>query len=389
MPLPFFAFQTASYTLYLIFCEGFFRQDPLWRSVFYSFFVGRCALPVFDKGLDDMFLRIRTFLSVIGDNFVSAFRSMNGWDVLDIAIVSLLLYYLFFFIRDRRAGKLALGVCTLAIVQILCDAVGLSTTLFLLGYVFEVGLVALVVIFQPELRTLLGKMGGEMIHGLRGSKDVKVINALCTACATLAKDKVGALIVLERSTRLGDIVGSGTVLDAEVSSQLLCNIFQNKAPLHDGAVVIKDGRISAAGCFLPLSASHDVIHNLGTRHRAALGMSEAGDAVVIVVSEETGIISIACNGNLTRNYDYASLQRELARLLGERDAERNLPWWKRIFPFLQKQRSEAHLPTSAKIKEAQEAAAALVRKNRLFRIFAAVASVALSVILWVYATAGI
>lgn len=331
-----------------------------------------------------MILRIREFFAVIGDNFATAFRTMNGWDVLDIAIVSLLLYYLFFFIRDRRAGKLALGVCVLALTQILCDAMRLDTTLFLLDYLFEVGLVALVVIFQPELRTLLGKMGGEMIHGLRsGSKDTKTIAALCTACATLAKDKVGALIVLERRTRLGDIVGSGTVLDAELSSQLLCNIFQNKAPLHDGAVVIKDGRISAAGCFLPLSASSDGIHNLGTRHRAALGMSEAGDAVVIVVSEETGIISIACNGSLTRNYDYASLQRELARLLGEKDTEEKLPFYQRLLFCRKVRRQELY----EGMDEAEAEAVQLIwRKDFFFRLFAAVASVALSVILWVYAT---
>ena len=193
---------------------------------------------------------------------------------------------------------------------------------FLLQNIFQVGIIALIVLFQPELRSALEKIGGEPLKNFKSigvqknsSVTLGVIREVTDAAADLSASQTGALIVFERTTKLGDISKTGTVLNADVSSFLLKNIFFNKAPMHDGAVVISDGRIHAAGCFLPLSLNEDIIKDLGTRHRAAIGMSENSDAVVVVVSEETGTISIALEGHLVRGYDKNSLCAELERLL--------------------------------------------------------------------------
>ena len=148
------------------------------------------------------------------------------------------------------------------------------------------------------------------------------ITAICEAASELSREYTGALIVIERSTPLGEIIKTGTVINADVNVSLLKNIFFNKAPLHDGAVIIRGGRICAAGCFLPMSTNDDIIKDLGTRHRSAIGMSENSDAIIIVVSEETGTISLAIDGQLRRNYDYNTLKTELSNLLRDDDAEK-------------------------------------------------------------------
>jgi diadenylate cyclase len=180
-------------------------------------------------------------------------------------------------------------------------------------------------LFQPELRSALEKVGDTPLSGIRNitaeSRDLAAMNAdidaICTAVSDLARDKVGALIVIERSTKLGEYIKSGVLVDAAISPHMLRNIFFNKAPLHDGAVIIRSGRICAAGCFLPLSTKEDINKDLGTRHRAAIGMSEISDAAVIIVSEETGVISLSTNGNLQRNYNYNSLKQALNGLLSQ------------------------------------------------------------------------
>lgn len=253
-------------------------------------------------------------------NLLFQISTMGIADVLDIAIVAVILYYIMKYIRERRAGKLAIGVFFLIVLLMIAVLLDLKALAFLMRNVFQVGVLALVVLFQPELRSVLEKMGGESLRSFRTKEyrvEDSVINHICQAATEMSKEKTGALIVIERTTKLGDIIRSGTVINADMSQYLLRNIFFNKAPMHDGAVIVRDGRIYAAGCFLPLSTDSDIIKDLGTRHRAAIGMSENSDAVIVVVSEETGTISVAFEGKLRRNFDYMMLRRELESLLNE------------------------------------------------------------------------
>ncbi len=245
-------------------------------------------------------------------------------DIIDIAIVSFLFYYIYKFIRERRAGKLAVGILILILVLMLSELLNMYVLGFLLTNIFQVGIIAVIIVFQPELRSALEKVGAEPLKGLRNISEAKsgnvtqahqAIAEITQAACDMSFDKTGALIVIERSTKLGDIIKTGTLVNANVTSFLIRNIFFNKAPLHDGAMVIRHFRIHSAGCFLPLSTNDDIIKDLGTRHRAAIGMSENSDAVVVVVSEETGTISIAFEGVLKRNFNYNTLKKELTKLL--------------------------------------------------------------------------
>ena len=246
------------------------------------------------------------------------FRMVGVNDIVDILIVTIILHFVYKFIKDRRAGKLAGGLVLLAAMLILAELFQLQTLKYIFANIFQVGLLAIVIIFQPELRAALEKVGGESLKGItsiktkNSSTDVEAISALCDAVFELSSTKTGALIVLENTTKLGDIVKTGVVINADVNASLINNIFFDKAPLHDGAMVIRDMRILAAGCFLPLTESSELSKDLGTRHRAAVGMSEASDAKIIVVSEESGIVSVAHNGMLRRRYDKQTLSNEIA-----------------------------------------------------------------------------
>ena len=257
-------------------------------------------------------------------NIWQTIKSISFFDIIDIIGVAFLLYYVYKFIRDRRAGKLALGVVFIFAFQILSEILEMQAMQFILQNVLQVGLITLVVLFQPELRTALEKMGGESLRGIRSIGEQKgasfvyaMIDSVAAAVADMSASKTGALIVFERSTKLGDLILTGTVINADPSPFLIKNVFFNKAPLHDGALIIRDGRLYAAGCLLPLSSNPDIIKDLGTRHRAAIGMSENSDAVVVVVSEETGTISLAYEGNMKRGFDRQSLTRELRQYLAE------------------------------------------------------------------------
>lgn len=260
---------------------------------------------------------------------INQFLTIKLVDIIDIALVSFLIFYIIKFISDKRASKLALGICMMLFLLLISEIFGMNAINFLFSNILQVGLIALVILFQPELRSALEKIGGASkgIKILSSSKEHKTnkyataIENISEAAQELAKDYTGALIVIERTTPLGDIIKSGTVINADVDVSLLKNIFFNKAPLHDGAVVIRNQRIYAAGCFLPLSTKDDIIKDLGTRHRAAIGMSENSDAIIIVVSEETGTISIAVDGQLRRNYDYNSLKAELSKFLHDDNGE--------------------------------------------------------------------
>lgn len=260
--------------------------------------------------------------------FINQVKAIGITDVIDILIVSILLYYIFLFIRERRAGKLAIGVAVLIAIQIFSSAFNLEVLNFFMKNIFQIGLIAAVIIFQPELRSMLESVGGDSIKGLRSIGEDKekqavahFVDEVCEAVNEMSMSKTGALIVIERSTKLGDIIATGTVINADVSSMLLRNIFFNKSPLHDGALIIRNMRIHSAGCLLPLAAKTGISKELGTRHRAAIGLSEASDALVIVVSEETGIISLAEKGVLRREYDAVRLRVELDDILGENVAK--------------------------------------------------------------------
>ncbi len=261
-------------------------------------------------------------------SYLEIIKAMTLKDFLDIAIVAILLYVAIDFLRERRAGKLTVGVGILILFQFVCRIFNLTAVTFLLEYFFQFGFIVLFIIFQPELRSALEKVGGEPIKGFKNFADAKnqqkipeAIKEICDAACAMSAEKTGALIVIERSTKLGEYIKSGTVIDAELSDFAIRNIFFKGAPLHDGAVIIRSERLYAAGCFLPLSQREDIVKDLGTRHRAALGISENSDALVIVVSEETGTISTALEGNLRRGYDYPSLKNELNRVLMHEDTE--------------------------------------------------------------------
>ena len=268
--------------------------------------------------------KIKALFNIIAEQFKSLHCII---DIIDILLVAIIIFYIVKFIRDRRAGKLAMGVFLIVILMFISELLNMRALNFIFSNLVQVGLIAIIILFQPELRSVLEKFGGvSFIKTISESKNTSLkhnaITAICEAASELSREYTGALIVIERSTPLGEIIKTGTVINADVIVSLLKNIFFNKAPLHDGAVIIRGGRICAAGCFLPMSTNDDIIKDLGTRHRSAIGMSENSDAIIIVVSEETGTISLAIDGQLRRNYDYNTLKTELSILLRDDDAEK-------------------------------------------------------------------
>jgi len=286
------------------------------------------------------------WLTDFAGSLLRIIKSGSLLDIIDILVVAFLLYYVYRFIRDRRAGKLALGVVFIIASLFLSDLLEMHAMQFILQNVVQVGLITLVILFQPELRTALEQMGGESLKSIRiigeqkdASSTYALIDAVSQAAADMSAAKTGALIVFERSTRLGDMILTGTVINADPTAFLIKNIFFNKAPLHDGALIVRDGRLYAAGCLLPLSANPDIIKDLGTRHRAAIGMSENSDAVVVVVSEETGTISIAHDGKLRRGFNQKTLPKALrGYLLNE--AEENAPRSRFHLPRMRRQKTK-------------------------------------------------
>ena len=267
--------------------------------------------------------KITTFLRFAKDQFVNFTWQENWSDVLDIFIMTVLFVIAFNFLKGRKAGALIVGIVVCFVVFIIAQILDLDGIKFILSGVFEFGILAIIILFQPEIRDALEKLGSGSISGflsLREQRDKNqqyktVINNITSAVRELSDSKTGALIVIERTTQLDDITQTGVSINADVNSFLIRNIFFNKAPLHDGAIVIEDARITAAGCLLPLTRRHDMGSELGTRHRAALGMSETSDAIIIVVSEETGMISVAFDCSLTRGFTADSLRRYLLKKL--------------------------------------------------------------------------
>jgi diadenylate cyclase len=257
-------------------------------------------------------------------------------DILDILIVTILVYQLLILIRRTRAAQLVIGLGALLFAYALSRILELYTLQYILGYVGLVIPIALLIIFQPELRRMLEQLGrgGVLItgfapHGLGREETIRLVNDVGRAARVLSMRKIGALFVLERRTGLADFIETGIRLDALVAVQLLINLFFPNSPLHDGAVIIRGNRVMAAGCLLPLSENAALGRTLGTRHRAGLGITEQTDAVAVIVSEETGTISLARDGELVRGLSEEELKSELLRLFAGQpatDVRRWRPW---------------------------------------------------------------
>ncbi|MBQ9914509.1 MAG: diadenylate cyclase CdaA [Clostridia bacterium] len=256
------------------------------------------------------------------------FKSIQLTDILDVAIVAVLVYHLMKFIRQTRAFQLLKGIGILLIVMYVSEWLQLNVINFVLLNTMQVGATALLIVFQPELRRALEHMGrskfGGLLHFESSQAMPDMIDEVCIAAASCAKTKTGALIVFERQSRLNYVLTGGTLINAEVSSEILENIFVPNTPLHDGAVVIRNGKIYMAATVLPLSSNKKLSKEFGTRHRAALGISEVSDSVALIVSEETGKISVAIDGDMIRNLSVSSLSQTLNKVLAT-EREENSP----------------------------------------------------------------
>ncbi len=274
----------------------------------------------------------------------SVMQTMTVLDIIDILILSYLVYLLIKLIRETRASQLIKGIIIVLVAYAVSVLVGLKSVSYIVKSIMDVGLLAILIMFQPEIRRALEKAGRTKV-GLRlfnfgensdekTTKWKKAIDEICDACMDLSATKTGALIVIERQTRLGEQIETGTILKARPSKELFGNIFFKDTPLHDGAVIMRDGMILAAACFLPKPQKEELINKkLGSRHRAAIGMSENSDAVIIIVSEETGQISVAENGELTRDYTKF--------MLNERLHEAVDPKYQEVLPFASKLRGRS------------------------------------------------
>ena len=242
------------------------------------------------------------------------------WDVVDILIMSIVVYKLIQLMRRSNAMRILRGILMILLAMLLAQIMQLRLVTVVLTNTVQIGLFALVVLFQPELRKILEQMGATSFRGALGAKSAgnseeNIVLQTVSACGALSWQREGALIVYEQSVMLDDILATGTSIDAEVSAELLKAIFNPKAPLHDGAVIIRDGRIAGAGCMLPMTGQLEIGAGLGMRHRAGIGMSENADALVVIVSEETGAISVAKQGELTRDLTVETLDEILRREL--------------------------------------------------------------------------
>ncbi|MBO5746082.1 MAG: diadenylate cyclase CdaA [Clostridia bacterium] len=287
---------------------------------------------------------------------IMSFADIRPSDILDIVIVAYIIYKAIGFFKETRAKILLKGLLFLFVFWLIAQWFDLISIRWLLVKFFDYAIVAVAIIFQPELRHALERVGhsGFTKFGAGGDSAVsraeaECIDKVCKACASMQEQKIGALIAFERSTPLGEIIATGTEIDANVSEELVSNVFYPKSPLHDGGMVIRSRRIAAAGCILPLTANTGLNKSLGTRHRAAVGLSESSDAVVVVVSEETGIVSVCINGIISRNYNQISLREKLyAELIKTEDNRADI--WQKVKTLF-----ESVLPSKKKAPKTDEA----------------------------------
>ena len=260
------------------------------------------------------------------EKVIDTLLSMDLWDALDIILLACAFFFVYRFAKKRRAIKLIIGVVLLLGLMLFVDAVKLSALGFVFGDFKQLGLIALIIIFQPELRSALEKIGGIRVFNFHVNHNDKnsvsahyVIESVSRAAQRLSSAGHGALIVIERHNSLAEYKRSGSSIDAVISPDMLCSIFYKGTALHDGAVIIRDGRIDSAACVLPMTSRVDIDSELGTRHRAAIGTTEVSDAIVIIVSEETGKISLSIDGELERGFTYSTLRTKLEDILVPKD----------------------------------------------------------------------
>lgn len=265
-------------------------------------------------------------MSEIVTLIINTVKHIQVWSILDILVVSFIFYKGYMLIKETRAEQLLKGIVFIVALIPISLFLRLDTLNFILNKTLTIGVLAMIIIFQPEIRRVLEHLGRSTFDDIHYGRPTEyrneVVNEIVTAVENLAATKTGALIAIEQGTGLGEIITSGTILDAQVSANLLENIFVVNTPLHDGATIIRRNRIHASGCVLPLTNNNNINKKLGTRHRAAMGLSENSDALVIIVSEETGVISLAVNGRLTRNYDKEKLKTILLKIMENRDAKK-------------------------------------------------------------------
>lgn len=281
-------------------------------------------------------------LAAFWSQLLYVISNIRIFDLIDIAIIAFIIYKAIEFFKETRAGQLIKGIAVVFVAYLLANWFDLVTLKWLILKVTDSLLVVAVIVFHPEIRRLLEKVGHSRIPSLgRGQmSDVEYqeqflrLNEICKAVNNMQEKKIGALIVLERRTPLGEIADSGTNVDATISTELIQNIFYPKSPLHDGGMVIRGNRIVSAGCILPLTNNSELNSQLGTRHRAAIGMSEYSDAVVVVVSEETGLISVCEGGNITRGYNSVTLKEALIEKLYSNDDTANKPLYRKALDKL-------------------------------------------------------
>lgn len=292
-----------------------------------------------------------TWLQDTKDSILSVLNTVTIFDIVDIAILSYLVYLIIKFVKETRAGQLVKGIVLLAVGYFISNVLELKSITYIISQVFNIGLIAILILFQPELRRALEKFGntkfGLNIFGFGGSQDEltekwnNAIQSICDSCVELSATCTGALIVVERKTKLGEQIETGTILNALPSKEIFGNIFYPKTPLHDGAVIMRDGIILAAACFLPKPQKEMLINKkLGSRHRAAIGMSENSDAIIVVVSEETGQISVAMNGVLTRDYTHEKLKNLLIEEIITKSQESIIPTKKNSVERILKRRKK-------------------------------------------------
>ncbi|AEM79539.1 diadenylate cyclase [Thermoanaerobacter thermohydrosulfuricus] len=268
------------------------------------------------------------------NGLIDIIKTMRINDVIDILIIAYVLYRLILVIHKTRAEQLLKGLAVLIVITKVSEWLQLRTVNYILRNAMTVGVIALLIVFQPELRRGLESLGRSGFLGKNffffneEEKDMsEVLGEICDAVQFLSRSKIGALIVLERETGLNELIETGIAMDSKISSELLINTFIPNTPLHDGAVIIRGDRIMAAGCFLPLTDNQNLSSELGTRHRAGIGVTEISDAVAIIVSEETGTISLAQNGRISRHLDAKTLKEVLSSIFEVKDTKK--PVWKK------------------------------------------------------------
>jgi TIGR00159 family protein len=271
---------------------------------------------------------------------VNTIKNISIWSVLDILVVAFIFYKGYMLIKETRAEQLLKGIILIVALIPISYVLRLNMLYVILNKTITIGVLTIVIIFQPEIRRALehlGRTAFDDIHPIQDKEELgRVINEIVNAVESLSKSKTGALIAIEQSTGLGEVIHTGTKIDGIVSSAILENIFVVNTPLHDGATIIRENRIIASGCVLPLTGNGEINKKLGTRHRAGIGISEISDAIIVIVSEETGTISLAINGRLTRNYDKEKLRTVLMKVIESKQNRRVKTAGERVKTWIKK-----------------------------------------------------